>query len=60
MFKQIQDLSGGEIYLIISLFMFMVFFIGVAVYLFRLSKKHVSKMSNLPIEDTKSIRNEKL
>ncbi|SFH43776.1 hypothetical protein [Pedobacter insulae] len=51
MFKQIKDLAGGEFYLITSLLLFMVFFIIVAVYLFKLSKQHVSLMSNLPIDD---------
>lgn len=51
MFNQIKDLAGGEFYLITSLLMFMVFFIVVAVYLFKLSKKHIAMMSNLPIDD---------
>lgn len=54
MFKQIKDLAGGELYLILSLLLFMVFFIGVAVYLFKLSKNHVTLMSNLPMNDQTS------
>lgn len=50
MFNQIKDLAGGEIYLITSLIMFMVFFIVVALYLLKLSKSHISEMSNMPIE----------
>lgn len=51
MFNQIKDLAGGETYLISSLLMFMVFFITVTVYLFKLSKSHISEMSHLPIDD---------
>lgn len=51
MFNQIKDLAGGELYLITSLLLFMVFFILVAVYLFKLSKQHVALMSKLPIND---------
>ncbi len=51
MFNQIKDLAGGEFYLIISLLLFMVFFIVVAIYLFMLNKQYVALMSNLPIED---------
>ncbi len=51
MFNQIKDLAGGEFYLITSLLLFMVFFIVVALYLFKLNKHYVALMSNLPIED---------
>jgi hypothetical protein len=51
MFNQIKDLAGGEFYLITSLLMFMVFFIIVGLYIFKLSKRHISFMSNMPIED---------
>ncbi|MCX2477233.1 hypothetical protein OQZ33_23065 [Pedobacter sp. MC2016-05] len=54
MFNQITNLSGGEIYLISSLIMFMLFFILVGVYLFRLSKKHIDEMSNLPLQGNKT------
>ena len=54
MFKQIKDLAGGEIYLITSLLIFMVFFILVGVYLLKLNKKYISLMSNLPIEDNQT------
>lgn len=51
MFNQIKDLAGGEFYLITSLLMFMVFFIIVGLYILKLSKTHISFMSNMPIED---------
>jgi hypothetical protein len=51
MFKQITNLDGSEIYLISSLLLFMVFFVVVGIYLFKISKSHVQMMSNLPIDD---------
>ena len=54
MFKQINNLAGGEFYLITSLFIFLVFFIVVTIFIIKLSKNHISMMSNLPIEDQQS------
>ena len=51
MFKQINNLAGGEFYLITSLLIFLVFFITVTIFIMKLSKNHISVMSNLPIED---------
>lgn len=59
MFKQIKDLAGGEIYLITSLIMFMVFFLIVGIYLLKMSKVHIAEMSNLPINDPQSKEDEK-
>lgn len=58
MFKQITNLAGGEIYLIFSLIIFMVFFMLIGVYLFKLSKNHVELMRNLPIDDHQISQNE--
>lgn len=55
MFNQIKDLAGGEIYLITSLLMFMVFFVIVGIYLLKLNKKHIEVMSQLPIQDNQAI-----
>ncbi|GGE70102.1 hypothetical protein EV200_11133 [Pedobacter psychrotolerans] len=54
MFNQIKDLAGGELYLISSLIMFMVFFIIVGIYLLKLNKKHIEVMSELPIKENQS------
>ncbi|NTD97028.1 hypothetical protein G6M24_07800 [Agrobacterium tumefaciens] len=54
MFNQIKDLAGGELYLISSLIMFMVFFIIVGIYLLKLNKKHIEVMSELPIQENQS------
>lgn len=51
MFKQITDLGGNEWYLIISLWIFLVFFILVAVLLFSMRKPYSDYMSQLPLEE---------
>ncbi|HWZ03980.1 MAG TPA: hypothetical protein VNX40_10260 [Mucilaginibacter sp.] len=52
MYSQFLDnLTGGQIYLISSLGIFMVFFIVVSILMFRLKKSHVNYMSDLPLEE---------
>ncbi len=51
MFKQITDLNGNEWYLITSLWIFLLFFVLVTILLFRMKKKHIDYMSNLPLEE---------
>lgn len=58
MFKQITDLAGGEIYLIFSLIMFMIFFMLVGIYLIKLSKNHINLMRNMPIDEQQTLQNE--
>lgn len=55
MFNQIKNLAGGEIYLITSLLMFVVFFVTVGIYLLKLSRKHIEVMSQLPIQENQPI-----
>jgi hypothetical protein len=58
MFNQIKNLAGGEIYLITSLLMFVVFFVTVGIYLLKLNRKHIEVMRQLPINENQSIANE--
>ncbi|HEY0669141.1 MAG TPA: hypothetical protein VGD22_13235 [Sphingobacteriaceae bacterium] len=52
MFKQfVQNFTDSRIYLISSLWIFLIFFILVAVMLYRMNKKHIEYMSNLPLND---------
>jgi len=51
MFKQITDLSGNEWYLIVSLWIFLIFFVVVAVMLFRMGKQHVDYMKGIPMDE---------
>ena len=58
MFKQIKDLAGGELYLITSLLIFMLFFILVGIYLITMKKNYISQMSQMPIDEPQSKQNE--
>jgi cbb3-type cytochrome oxidase subunit 3 len=52
MFKNIlTHMYQVETWPIISLVFFVVFFVGMMVWALRLSKKHVSQMSQLPLLD---------
>lgn len=51
MFKQITNLAGNEIYLIISLWIFLVFFIIVGILLFTMKKEYTEYMLNIPLEE---------
>ncbi len=49
--QYLDNLTGGQIYLISSLGVFFVFFIVVTILMFRLKKAHVNYMSDLPLEE---------
>ncbi|MBV8390269.1 MAG: hypothetical protein JO080_10755 [Mucilaginibacter sp.] len=52
MFKQFTEhISGNQVYLLFSLFIFLVFFIVVTLLLLRLRKQHVDYMSDIPLQD---------
>lgn len=54
MFKQfIQNFADSQIYLIFSLWLFLIFFILVGVMLYRMKRNHIDYMSNIPVEDDK-------
>lgn len=50
MFRQITNLDGNEWYLIVSLWIFMVFFIVVGIMLWRMKKDHVDYMKDIPLD----------
>lgn len=51
MFKQITNLHGDELYLIISLWIFIVFFVVVGLMLFFMKKDHIKYMKDIPFDD---------
>lgn len=58
MFKQfIQNFTDSRIYLISSLWLFLVFFILVAIMLILMNKNHIDYMSRLPLKEDKDIDN---
>ncbi|MBV6479313.1 MAG: hypothetical protein HGGPFJEG_02084 [Ignavibacteria bacterium] len=51
MFKHyFEIIEGIDIYPIISLLVFFLFFIGVTAYLFLIDKSYIKEMENLPLE----------
>ncbi|TDS17146.1 hypothetical protein B0I21_1017 [Sphingobacterium paludis] len=52
MFKQITNLNGDEMYLITSLWIFLVFFLLVACMLVWMKKDHVNYMKDIPFMDS--------
>jgi hypothetical protein len=52
MFKQfLNTVTDSNIYLITSLWIFLIFFILVAVMLVKMNKDHIRHMSELPLND---------
>ncbi|HMR19084.1 MAG TPA: hypothetical protein PKA53_07275 [Sphingobacterium sp.] len=51
MFKQITNLHGDELYLIISLWIFIIFFVVVGLMLFFMKKDYIRYMKDIPFDD---------
>ena len=52
MFKEVlQSIQGIEFYTIVSMIIFILFFIGMIIWLFKVDKKYIKDMSELPLED---------
>ena len=52
MFKEVlQSIQGVEFYTIVSMIIFILFFIGMIIWLFNVDKKYIKEMSELPLED---------
>jgi cbb3-type cytochrome oxidase subunit 3 len=53
MFKQFtENVSGNQIYLLVSLAIFLMFFIVVSIMLIRSRKDHNDYMSDMPLHDS--------
>jgi cbb3-type cytochrome oxidase subunit 3 len=59
MFKDVlQSIDGVEFYAIVAMIIFILFFIGIAIWLFKVDKKYIKKMSELPLnEENNEIKN---
>lgn len=55
MFEQIkhnmETISGVEIYPILSLLIFFLFFVGLGIWVFSYKKDKIKEMSNIPLEE---------
>lgn len=57
MYKEIlQSIEGVEIYPIISLIVFVIFFIVVTVWLIRMDKNYINEMKQLPLSNEDSYK----
>ncbi len=56
--KMIGYVEGADIYLIISLLIFLTVFVLAAIYLMLMTKEEITELSNLPLELTKNEKNE--
>ncbi|ERJ58287.1 MAG: hypothetical protein LBE37_01930 [Sphingobacterium sp.] len=52
MFKQITNLNGDEMYLITSLWIFIVFFALVGIMLFFMKKDYIQYMKDIPFDES--------
>lgn len=57
MFKQITNLRGDEIYLITSLWIFIVFFALVGIMLFFMKKDYIRYMKDIPFDESEKENN---
>ena len=52
MFKEVlQSIEGIEFYTIVSMIIFILFFVGMIIWLFKVDKKYIKDMSELPLEE---------
>jgi cytochrome c oxidase cbb3-type subunit IV len=49
--KMLGKLDGADVWMVLSLLIFVLFFIGVCIYLLRLSNEHAEKMKRIPFSD---------
>lgn len=55
MFKEVlQSIEGIEFYAIVAMIIFILFFIGMTIWLFKVDKKYIKKMSELPLNEDKN------
>jgi len=52
MFKEVlQSIEGVEIYTIVSMIILILFFVGIVIWLFKVDKKYIKHMSELPLNE---------
>jgi cytochrome c oxidase cbb3-type subunit IV len=59
MFKEVlQSIEGIEFFTIVSMLILILFFIGMIIWLFKVDKKYIKRMSELPLkEDNNQVSN---
>ena len=55
MFKEVlQSIEGVEYYTIVSMVIFILFFIGMTIWLLKVDKKYIKDMSELPLKENEN------
>ncbi len=55
MFKDVlQSIEGIEFYTIVSMLILILFFIGMIIWLFKVDKRYIKHMSELPLNEEKN------
>ncbi len=49
----LNNVTGVNSYLIFSMIVFMLFFIGLVIWVIKADKKYINKMKNLPLDEKK-------
>ena len=58
MYKDIlQSIDGIEFYAIGAMILFILFFIGMIIWVIKVDKNHIKKMSELPLKEEKTEKN---
>ena len=59
MFKDVlQSIEGVEFFTIVSMIIFILFFIGMTIWLFKVDRKYIKTMSELPLnEEINEVKN---
>ena len=59
MFKEVlQSIEGVEFYTIVSMIIFILFFIGITIWLFKVDRNYIKTMAELPLnEEINEVKN---
>lgn len=59
MFKEVlQSIEGVEFFTIVSMLLFILFFVGMTIWLFKVDKNYIKTMSDLPLnEENNEVKN---
>lgn len=50
--QMLKNMEGVDIYVILSLIIFLAMFIGASLYVWKADKKHIAKMSEMPLNES--------
>jgi cbb3-type cytochrome oxidase subunit 3 len=53
----LKEMSGIEIYPLVSLSIFFLFFIALIVYVFTMKKSNITELKHIPLEDSENSKN---